>query len=123
MLLAEVPELELLSTTMENGLVGDQSRPTVDDNAGSGLHDSVDQTSFVREVMLGLSPRQEMQKIKVEGCWGGQTARQSVQIVMSGCQRMVRTARPVLMFWTKGQQGHVVGKTSTPLEHRQFVCE
>ena len=81
-LLAEVPELEFLSTTMEDGLVGDQPWPTVDTSTGPRVHDMVEQTSFVRGEILGVSQRQEMQGVMVEGCWGGQTTRQSVHSVV-----------------------------------------
>ena len=70
MLLAEGPELEHLSTTMMNGLVGDQSWPTVRENAGPGLYETVDQTSFVCEVALGLSSQEEKQELKEDGCRG-----------------------------------------------------
>ena len=69
MLLSEGPKLKHLSTTMEDGLVGDQSWPTVGDNAGPRHDEIVDQTSFVREVALGLSPQKEIQEMKEEGCW------------------------------------------------------
>ena len=81
-LLSENPRLGLLSTTIGDGLVGDQSWPTRRGDDVTEPHKIVGHASFEDEGSEGLLAQQDQQECVEAGFLTGQTDRQSVQTAM-----------------------------------------